>query len=114
MNKLLLALAASLIGHVIAWFHMQGQFKWEWAKSIWWVFFGGIPISFLFYYGTRWYYEYFGYYWAVRPIGFGMATIVFSILTWAVLGELPDTKTVICVVLAVIIIILQLSNTVKI
>ena len=64
MNKLLLALAASLIGHVIAWFHMQGQFRWEWAKSEWWIILGGIPISFLFFYGTKWYYDYFGYYWA--------------------------------------------------
>jgi hypothetical protein len=37
---------------------MNAQFKWDWAKSFWWIFLGGIPISFLFYYGTRWYYEY--------------------------------------------------------
>jgi len=43
-----------------------------------------------------------------------MATIVFSILTWVVLGELPDTKTIICILLAVIIIVLQLSNIVKV
>ena len=34
MNKLLMAMSISFIGHVIAWFHMQGQFKYEWAKSI--------------------------------------------------------------------------------
>ena len=61
MNKLLLALSVSLIGQIIAWFHMQGQFRWEWAKSFWWIVLGGIPISFAFYYSTRWYYEYFNY-----------------------------------------------------
>ena len=60
---------------------MNAQFKWEWAKSIWWIILGGVPISFLFYYSTRWSYEYFGQYWAIRQLGFGMATNVFGILT---------------------------------
>ena len=50
MSKLLMALGISFIGHIIAWFHMQGQFKYEWAKSIWWIVLGGIPISFCFFY----------------------------------------------------------------
>ena len=45
MNKLGLALLVSFIGHIIAWFHMQGQFRYEWAKSLWWVVIGGIPIT---------------------------------------------------------------------
>ena len=110
MNKLWLAMIISFIGHILAWFHMQGQFKYEWAKSLWWVVLGGVPISFCFYYGTRWYYEYFNSYWYVRPIGFGMATIVFGMMTWLLLDELPDTRTIICLVLSVIIIILQLSH----
>ena len=41
MNKLVMALLVSFIGHIIAWFHMQGQFKYEWAKGLvvgcsWW------------------------------------------------------------------------------
>ena len=110
MNKLLMALGISLLGHIWAWFHMQGQFKYEWAKSIWWVILGGIPISFCFYYSTRWFYEYFGNYWYVRPVGFGMATITFGILTWTLLNELPDTRTIISLFLSAIIIILQLSH----
>ena len=50
MNKLLLVIVMSLKGNAIAWLHMNAQFKWEWAKSIWWIVMGGIPISFLFYY----------------------------------------------------------------
>ena len=56
MNKLWLAMSVSLIGHIWAWFHMQAQFKWQWATSIWWIVLGGIPISFMFFYGTKWYY----------------------------------------------------------
>ena len=110
MNKLPLALILSLVGHIMAWFHMQAQFKWEFAKSYWWIILGGIPISFAFYYSTRWYYEHFERYWYVRPIGFGMATIVFSFLTWLLLSEVPDTKTWVCVMLSAIIIFIQLSN----
>ena len=110
MNKLLMAVGVSLIGHIWAWFHMQGQFRYECAKSYWWIILGGIPISFAFYYSTRWYYEHFERYWYVRPIGFGMATIVFSFLTWMILSEVPDTKTWVCVMLSAIIIFIQLSN----
>ena len=110
MNKLVIAVSIALIGHILAWFHMQAQFKWEFAKSYWWIILGGIPISFAFYYSTRWYYEHFERYWYVRPIGFGMATIVFAFLTWLILAEVPDTKTWVCVMLSIIIIFIQLSN----
>ena len=114
MSKLWMGLIMSFIGHIIAWFHMQGQFKYEWAKSWWWVIFGGIPISLCFFYGTKWYYEYFQNYWYVRPIGFGIGTLVFGVMTWLILNEVPDTRTIICLFLSVIIIILQLSHFIKI
>ena len=110
MNKLLVALLFSIVGNFIAWFHMQAQFKWEWAKSWYWIILGGVPISVLFYLSTRWFYEYFGKYWYIRPVGFGIATITFCILTLLILNELPDTRTIICLILSVIIIILQLSH----
>ena len=110
MNKLWMAILISFVGHVLAWFHMQGQFKYEWAKSLWWVILGGIPISICFFYGTKWYYDYFENFWYVRPIGFGMGTIVFTVLTYLVLFETPDLRTIISLFLSVIIIILQLSH----
>ena len=110
MNKLFLAFLLSVVGNIIAWFHMQGQFKYEWAKSWWWIILGGVPISFCFYFSTRWFYEYFGKYWYVRPVGFGLATLTFGILTWLLLNETPDLRTWICLLLSVIIIILQLSH----
>ena len=110
MNKLGLAFLLSVIGNIIAWFHMQGQFKYEWAKSWYWIILGGVPISFCFYFSTRWFYEYFGKYWYVRPVGFGLATLTFGILTWLLLDETPDLRTWICLLLSIIIVILQLSR----
>ena len=113
MNKLFWALAFSVIGNFIAWFHMQAQFKWDWAKSWFWIILGGVPISVLFYWSTRWFYEYFGKYWYVRPVGFGLSTLMFGFLTWLILHEVPDTRTIICLFLSIIIIILQLSHFIK-
>ena len=39
-----------------------------------------------------------------------LSTITFGILTWLILNELPDTRTIISLFLSVIIIILQLSH----
>ena len=50
MSKLAIALLLSFIGNIIAWFHMNAQFKWEWGKSQWWILIAGIPISYMFFY----------------------------------------------------------------
>ena len=55
MSKLFWAFAFSVVGNFIAWFHMQAQFKWEWARNWYWIILGGIPISVLFYWSTRWF-----------------------------------------------------------
>ncbi len=111
-NKLLVALLFSITGNIIAWFHMNAQFRWEWAKSQWWIVLIGVPISYLFYYSTRMFYEYFGQYWTVRPIGFGVATLTFGILTAVFLKELPSFKIWLSLILAVVIILLNISNTI--
>ena len=110
MNKFIIALLFSIIGNIIAWIQMNGQFKYEWMRQWWVIGLMGIPVSYFFFYSTRWYYEYFNNYWYVRPIGFGVATITFGALAWLVLDELPDTKTIISLFLSIIIVILHLSK----
>ena len=68
-------------------------------------------MSYLFYYSTRFSYEYFGNYWAIRPIGFGIATLTFGILTAIVLKEIPSLKIWISLLLSLAIILLNVSNT---
>ena len=110
MNKFLIALLFSILGNIIAWIQMNGQFKYEWMRQGWVIGIMGIPVSYFFFYSTRWYYEYFNNYWYVRPIGFSVATFTFGALAWFVLDELPDTKTIISLFLSIIIVILQLSK----
>ena len=110
---LMTALSMSFLGNIIAWFHMNAQFRWEWAKSHWWILLGGIPISYLFYYSTRMFYEYFGDYWSVRPIGFGIATLTFGMMTALVLHEAPSQRIIISLLLASIILYINLSVHIK-
>ena len=110
---LLIALGMSFLGNVFAWFHMNAQFRWDWAKSHWWILLAGIPISYLFFFSTRMFYEYFGEYWAVRPVGFGMATIVFFIMTGMILHEMPSQRIIVSLILACVILYIILSVHIK-
>ncbi len=109
MSKLVLALIYSVIGNIIAWFHMNAQFRWEVAKSHWWIALVGLPISYCFYFSTRFFYEHFQQYWAVRPIGFGIATITFAIMTAMMLGEFPSQRIIVSLILACIILYINLA-----
>jgi len=110
---LITALGMSFLGNLIAWFHMNAQFRWDWAKSHWWILLAGIPISYLFYYSTRMFYEYFGEYWAVRPIGFGIATLTFGLMTSLVLHEVPSQRIIVSLILACVILYINLSVHIK-
>ena len=109
MTKLAYALILSFAGNIIALFNMNAQFKWEVAKSQWWIILMGIPIGYSFYYSTRFFYEHFNQYWTVRPIGFGIATITFAIMTALILGEVPTPRIIISLILACIILYINLS-----
>ena len=110
---LLLALGMSFLGNIFAWFHMNAQFKWDWAKEFWWVIVGGLPVSILFFYSTRMFYNYFGEYWAVRPIGFGIATLTFGMMTALVLHEVPSQRIIVSLILACVILYINLSVHIK-
>ena len=110
---LITALGMSFLGNIFAWFHMNAQFKWDWANEWWWIIVCGVPVSILFFFSTRWFYEYFGVYWAVRPVGFGMATIVFFIMTAWILHEMPSQRIIVSLILACVILYINLSAHIK-
>ena len=99
----------SALGHIVAFFHMNAQFKWEWAKSQWFILLIGIPISYLFYYSTRFSYEHFGYVWNIRMIGFGLGNLIFGLLTWMILSEAPSPRVIISLLLALTIILINVE-----
>ena len=112
MSKLWLAIIAQLIGSIIAFYQLQGWIIYEhkFLKSVWWVYFTSLFIAPLFFWSTRWSYEYFGAFWNMRVAGFGIGTIVFGVMAWMFKGEIPTLKTFICLLLAAAIILIQVTN----
>ena len=102
MNKLHLAILANFIASILAFFQLQGHYVWKQPclKSIW----------FIYWYSTKWSYEHFGAFWNMRLAGFGIGTLTFGLLTWFLIGEVPTLKTAITLLLAVSIILIQITN----
>ena len=97
--------------NVLIWFQLNSQLVWDWAKgtkSMWIMSLMGIPISLLFWYATKFGYIGFGNLWAVRFMGFATSMMTFPIMTYLYLGETITLKTLITLLLAIIIMILQL------
>ena len=113
MTLLLKAIIANLIGSLIAFFQLQAWVIWPdkpFLKSIWWLYATSIVIAPLFFWSTKWSYEHFGAFWNMRLAGFGIGTIVFGGLAWFLIGEIPTIKTMISLLLALAIILIQISN----
>ena len=113
MTKLWWAIIAQLVGSIIAFYQLQGHYVYEnvkFFKSIWWVYILSIPIAPLFFYSTIWSYEHFGAFWNMRLAGFGIGSLVFGVMAWILIGEIPTIKTIICLLLAVAIILIQVTN----
>ena len=111
-NKLVWSILAQLVGAIIAFFQLQGWVVWnkQWLQSVWWLYATSIFIAPLFFYSTKWSYEFFGAFWNMRLAGFGISTIVFGVMAWMMIGEIPTIKTMISILLAVAIILVQVTN----
>jgi len=115
MTKLMMAIIANGIAAVLAFFQLQGHYVWPdkpFLKSMWWVYLTSMIIAPLFFYSTKWSYEHFGAFWNMRLAGFGVGTFVFGVMTWMLLSEIPTLKTIICLLLAIAIILIQITNIV--
>jgi len=112
INKyILITIGIFLLNNILIWYQLNSQLVWEWAKgtkSMWLMSLLGIPISLMFWWATKIGYQGFGNLWSVRFIGFATSMLTFPIMTWLYLGEAITLKTIITILLAIIIMILQL------
>jgi len=112
INKyIVLTIGIFLLNNILIWYQLNSQLVWDWAKgtkSMWIMSLLGIPISLLFWYATKVGYQGFGNLWAVRFMGFATSMLTFPIMTWLYLGEVITLKTLVTILLAIIIMILQL------
>ena len=93
-------------GHIIAWFQLNSQFKWDWAKEHEWVMAAiGIPCSFFYIWGTKYTVEGMdGLLWPTRFIGFGIGMLVYALLVGHFFSEGITTKTFVSLALSILLI----------
>jgi hypothetical protein len=99
------------VGQSLVWFQTNSQFFSNWAKNNPWIIsiVGGTVISYTFIHATRLLSVYYdGVLWPGRFIGFATGMIAFSTLTYLIMHENINTKTMICLGLACAIIAIQL------
>ncbi len=93
------------------WFQTNGQFVWPWFKRnpIIVALIGGSTISYMFIIATRYIAEYYdGQLWPGRFIGFAMGMVSFGLLTYFIMDEPLNQKTIISLSLSVLLIYVQL------
>ena len=110
MSKLFFGMFLFACGHVFGWFQLNLQNISEWWKDkpLLSALSMGVPTSMFFWFAWKHITESSGSAWSARFIGSSMGMFVFSILTWHLLGEsIFTTKTMICLILAIMIILIQ-------
>ena len=110
-HLIILTILIFFLNNIFIWYQLNGQLVWNFWKSpkgIAVSLLMGIPITGLFWLATKWGYQGFGTLWPVRFMGFATSMMTFPIMTWLYLGEVITLKTIITMVLAVIIMLLQL------
>jgi len=109
-KDLILGAFLFLIGQVLVWYQINGQFLSEWIKNHPWVMaLIGIPISYIYIYATYYTVQAFdGSLWPQRLIGFSMGMISFAFLTYIHLNETLTPKTIVTLCLATIIVLIQI------
>ena len=100
-----------LVCNVLIWYQLNGQLVWDFWKTwkgITLSLLMGIPISALFWWATKIGYIGFGNLWAVRFMGFATSMVTFPIMTYLFLGEPMGLKTIVTLMLAIMIMIIQI------
>jgi multidrug transporter EmrE-like cation transporter len=109
-EKLIIGIVFGVMGQVLTFFQLQGQIKYEWLRNHYYLLLLlGIPISALFMYSVKnMVIAYGGEMWPSRLIGFSLGTIVFSYFSVTLFGEPLTLKTIICLALSILILLVQL------
>ena len=110
VTKLISGILLFLLGQILVWYQINGQFLSEWIKSHPLVMsLMGIPVSLVYIYATQYTTEAFdGDLWPQRLIGFAMGMFAFSFLTWIHLNQAITLKTAVTLALATAIVVIQI------
>ena len=110
IQKLISGTLLFLLGQIMVWYQVNGQFISEWIKerpltmSLM-----GVPVSFVYIYATQYLVEAFnGDLWPQRLIGFSTGMFAFAFLTWFHLNQAITLKTAVTLALATAIVVIQI------
>ena len=108
--KLIQGTLLFLLGQILVWYQVNGQFISEWVKERPLIMsLMGVPVSFVYIYATQYCVEAFnGELWPQRLIGFAAGCVVFAILTFIHLNEAITLKTAVTLALAIAIVVIQI------
>jgi len=111
IKDLLIGALLYLVGQVITYWQLNGQFIWEWAKkNPFLVACLGIPISLIFIWATKYTVSGFdGQMWPQRFVGFATGMIVYAWGTSYYFNQPIDMKTAISLALSLALIIIQVA-----
>jgi len=107
--KFILSILLMIVGQILAFYQLQGPIKYEWLKNnIWFGILLGLPISAIFMLGIDLMIKHYnGELWPSRIIGFSVGTLVYGIMSYYLFKEPITAKTLICLILCVVIILVQ-------
>lgn len=111
MENLIKGIVFGVLGQVLSFLQLQGQFKYPWIKENGVLFscLSSIPISLFFFYSVRGFVEYGkGEVWMGRILGQGIGVLVFTAMALIMFREPITTKTFVCVSLGICIILIQI------
>ena len=99
-----------IIAQICTFYQYQGPMRYQWMKdNIWVLWLCGIPISFFYMSSVKHLTLAFnGELWPSRLIGFVIGVTVYTFMSIALFDEPLKTKTLICLGLAFLILIIQL------
>jgi len=111
MKDFILGLVLIIISQTLIWYQTNGQFKWTWfaenplmVASIF-----SIPISYCFITANKYVVAYFGgQLWPARFIGFAVGMITFALLTSVYMDQGITAKTLVSLILAAALVLMQL------
>jgi len=98
------------VTQVVIWFQINGQFIWpSFTRNELMISLLGAPISWAFIKSVKYGYIAFeGVLWPQRLIAFATGMILFTLFTWLFLDEGINTKTTVCLILSLAIVLIQM------
>ena len=110
IQKLISGTLLFLMGQILVWYQVNGQFLSEWIKQRPFIMsLMGVPVSFVYIYATQYLVEAFnGDLWPQRLIGFSTGMFAFAILTYIHLNQAITLKTAVTLALATAIVVIQI------